>query len=156
MNEKHIDAVMEASSKIFSEIAKLDFQHGNVYCKDKSFCPHEVSTLIGLSGDIQGIVIFSFPADVALTVSNQFMEAMGVPPADEFGEETQSALAEMVNIIMGHYMIVMEGQGAQMNISPPTIVVGQDVTLGLGMITQVLGVPAKLPSGMGEVAVAFK
>jgi chemotaxis protein CheX len=156
MKEQHVSAVMEVSSKIFSETAKLEFKQGNAYAKDYSFSPHDVSTLIGISGDLKGVVIFSFPSDVALTVANRFIELMGVPPATEFNAEAQSALAEMVNTIMGHYMIAMEERGYKVNISPPTTVMGQKLTIGLGMVDQVLGVPIDLPTGPGEVAIAFK
>ena len=156
MKEKNVESVMEAFSKILSEMAKLEFETGDVYIKDKSFSSHDVSTLIGVSGDLEGSVIFGFPSDVALTVANRFMELMGVPPAAEFNEEAQSALAEMVNTIMGHYMIRMEDRGHKVNISPPTVLMGQDITLGLGMVNQVFGVPLDLPNGPGEITVAFK
>lgn len=156
MREKHVDAVMKASSKIFSETAKLEFKRGSAYAKDPSFSPHDVSTLIGVSGDLKGVVIFSFPSDVALMVANRFMELMSEPPAAEFNEKAQSALAEMVSTIMGHYMIAMEELGHKVNTSPPATVRGQKLTIGLGAVDQVLGVPVDLPTGPGEVAVAFK
>lgn len=156
MDEMHVEAVMKASAKILREMAKMDFEYGSAYVKESSFSPHDVSTVIGLSNDIKGIVVFSFPREVALAIANRFMELMGVAPAEEINENALSALAELVNTIMGHYMIAMEESGHSVNISPPTTVVGQDVTLGLGMVSKVVGVPVNLPSGVGEIAIAFK
>ena len=156
MDEKHIESVMKASAKILREMVKMDFEYGSAYTKERTFSPNDVSTLIGLSNDLKGVVVFSFPCEVALEVANRFMELMGVAPAEEINEEVLSALAELMNTIMGHYMIAMEEFGHSVNISPPTTMVGQDVTLGLGIVNKVVGVPVNLPAGAGEVAIAFK
>lgn len=156
MNEEHLESVLEAFAKILNETAQLELKPGNIYSKDRSFKPHVVSVLIGLSGDVKGVVVFSFDPDVALTVTNLFMEHLGVSPSPELDEQARSALGEMVNTIMGHYMISMESRGFKVEISPPTTIVGEEVVFGLGMFQKVFGVPVDLPSGPVEITIAFQ
>lgn len=156
MNLEPVKAVLKASSKILNETVQMEFRHEDPYMKDHPSCLHDVSVLVGFSGDLEGVVFFSFASDAALSLAGRFMEVMGVPAPGELDGNAQSALAELINIIMGHYMIAMEAQGSSVIITPVTVVVGTEVTFGVDGLKQIVAIPISLPVGKGEINVAMK
>lgn len=156
MTEESLEAVLEASAKILSKTAKLTFEYSEPRVKERVFSSHDVSTLVGISGDQEGTIIICFAYETATQLAGQFMEIVGAKPATEFTDEARSALAELVNTIMGHYMILMEARGFKVNITPVTVVTGDGVNFGVDGINRVLAVPVVLPNGPAEINIALK
>ena len=156
MAANHLEALLEASSKILVDTAQLEFKHEAPFLKDHFFNSHEISVLVGLSGDFEGAIIFSLAPDAALSLAGRFMEVMGVPPSSDLNDEAKSALAELVNTIMGHYMIAMETRGQRVNITPVTLVTGSEINFGVDGIKQVVAVPMQLSAGPAEINIALK
>ena len=156
MNHEPLKAVLEASSKILSEMARVELQYGEPRLKERPFGCHEISVIVGFSGDLSGVVNFSLTPEAAMSLASRFMEGMGAKPPAGLDEEAMSALAELVNTIMGHYMIAMETRGSNVTITPVTVIMGSGVTFGVDGITCVSAVTITLPVGSGEITVALK
>lgn len=156
MTEESLEAVIEASAKILAQTAQLTFEHSEPRIKERVFSSHDVSTLVGISGDQEGTIIICFAYETAIQLAGRFMEVVGAEPATEFTGEASSALAELVNTIMGHYMIAMEARGFKVNITPVTVVTGDRVNFGVDGIKRVLAVPINLPNGPAEINIAMK
>ncbi len=156
MNHEPLKAVLEASSKILGETARVELQFDEPRPKERPFGCHEISIIVGFSGDLDGVVNFSLTPEAALSLASRFMETMGAQPPAELDEEAKSALAELVNIIMGHYMIAMETRGSNVTITPVTVFTGSGVTFGVDGISCVSAATIALPAGSGEIIVASK
>ncbi|MEJ6950819.1 chemotaxis protein CheX [Natronospora cellulosivora (SeqCode)] len=89
----------------------------------------EVNILIGLSNGLQGNVVISFSRKAALKIISAMMGGMEVGEIDNIGE---SALGEMVNILMGSAIALLPDNIIEL--SPPTIVQGSDIYLMISNI----------------------
>lgn len=156
MTKESVEAVLEATSKILSETIQITVEHKDPHIKEGVFTAYDVSTLVGISGDLEGAIIISFSYDSALSAAGRFMEVMGVQPATELSEQASSALAELINTILGHYMIAMEARGFKVNITPVTVITGDKVNFGVDGIRQVIAVPLVLSVGPAEINIAMK
>ena len=77
---------------------------------------------IGLIGMLSGNVLYNISYDSAKSVASQMM--MGMPVA-EFDAMAQSAVSELGNMLAANAAIALEGMGVQIDISPPTLIVGE-------------------------------
>ena len=77
---------------------------------------------IGLIGMLSGNVIYNISYDSAKSVASQMMMGMPVP---EFDAMAQSAVSELGNMLAANAAIALEGMGVQIDISPPTLIVGE-------------------------------
>ena len=102
---------------------------------------------MGITGDSRGVVIFSFPPEVAMMVASRLMESMGVPPPTTLNEEATSALAELMNMVT---------QGFKVEISVPTVLKANKVNFALAGLKKILAVPLVLPTGPGEIIIAIE
>ena len=87
----------------------------------------ETSVLIGITGDLQGGIMFSFPLDMALEMI-KIMSGMDLNIIDSFAS---SALGEIGNIISGNALMELSKNNYVCNIIPPQIFVGEHRSLSL-------------------------
>lgn len=76
---------------------------------------------IGLIGMLSGNVIYNISYESAKQVASKMMMGMPVP---EFDAMAQSAVSELGNMLAANAAIALEGLGVQIDISPPTLIVG--------------------------------
>jgi chemotaxis protein CheX len=76
---------------------------------------------IGLVGMLAGNVIYNITTDSAKTIASKMM--MGMPVA-ELDTMAQSAICELGNMLAANAAVSLEGLGVQIDISPPTLIVG--------------------------------
>lgn len=90
--------------------------------------PTYVSGIINLGGTARGQAALCFPADSARRV----VATMLAMETDEVDEETlKDGVGEMVNIVAGQAKSALTDTPYHFDLGLPTIVVGQDHTLGL-------------------------
>jgi len=119
---------------------------------DKSMLPSsEIAVVIGISGELQGAFVISAEKEVAYEMASKLMG--GVDTSGLCCYEIAEAIAEFANIVAGNSMILMERTSININISPPTIVIGQGEKLRIGGSSEM--VITILNSDIGEVAISL-
>lgn len=83
--------------------------------------PKDVSAVIGFTGGYQGMVILSFPANVAAQIVER---SIGEIVIDE--EEIADAVSEFLNMISGSAKRSLTAVGRPVNMSLPTVVIGRN------------------------------
>ena len=68
-----------------------------------------IGILVGMSGDINGIMMFLVPYDSARKLLEIVMGDMGIPVSDDFSEMECSAMTEIGNILIGSYLGAFAG-----------------------------------------------
>jgi chemotaxis protein CheX len=83
--------------------------------------PKDVSAVIGFTGGYQGMVILSFPANVAAQIVER---CIGEVIVEE--EEIADAVSEFLNMISGSAKRSLTADGRPVNMSLPTVVIGRN------------------------------
>ena len=85
--------------------------------------------VIGLTDMLRGSIVYNFSRDTARTIASTMMMGMPVPELDDMA---QSAISELGNMLAANAGMLLEAQGVSMNISPPTLIVGESVQARVG------------------------
>ncbi|MFA9380432.1 MAG: chemotaxis protein CheX [Acetanaerobacterium sp.] len=78
----------------------------------------KISIAIGVTGDLQGKILYRFPNETALEMV-KIMSGMDFDAIDEF---VTSAIGEIANIISGKALVILSQQKVTCDILPPKIV----------------------------------
>jgi chemotaxis protein CheX len=112
----------------------------------------EISGILGLTGDYQGLVAFRIPR----MLGDRMLEKSGVETKTEAERKdtVYGMVAEMTNIIAGNASSAIDH--VSIDISPPLVIRGENhqITWPKGM--PVIGIPFTSPNGPFEVNVCFR
>jgi chemotaxis protein CheX len=103
---------------VFSTMFQLPVEVGNPSIKKGSECTHDVSGIIGMSGEFQGSVVLSMPGDTAVAVVALFTGEKYDTNSDDFAD----AVGEIINMVCGNAKAAF--QRKNVSISCPSVVVG--------------------------------
>ena len=110
----------------------------------------DVNTIIGVTGQLEGQVIYTFDERVALRIASALMgEAV-----EELDELAKSAVAELGNIITGNAAIGLSENGYNCILIPPTLLTGKELIVTT--FTPVLNIPFSTDFGSVTVHVALR
>lgn len=109
-----------------------------------------VSVLIGMTGQVRGVVIYDMVERTAKAIASCMVGA----PVPLFDELAESAIAELGNIITGHASAGLEEGDRQVAITPPSIITGRGVHLAVPETARLV-VPLELPFGTVWVYLAL-
>lgn len=130
METKYIDPFIEAILYIFQQFG-LSSQPGKPYPKENPFVGSEVHTVIGVTGALRGQVYLGYTRNTSLSIISAMMGGMSISELDELG---QSALAELFNMICGNAMTRFSAEGLVLDITPPSVVTGRDLSISLSKV----------------------
>ncbi len=143
-----IDATLEVfASMIFIDIAPEIQSEGEMVAIDAN-----LSSLIGLAGDLKGILAILCPSEVAMGITG----AMLGMEVTELGEDAKDAIGEIANMVAGGLKEALAASsGKKIELAIPTTVIGKSVRIGgLSGATRVM-VPFLSPLGRFGVEVRF-
>ena len=110
----------------------------------------DVNTIIGVTGQLEGQVIYTFDERVALRIASALMgEAV-----EELDELAKSAVAELGNIITGNAAIGLSENGYNCILTPPTLLTGKELIVTT--FTPVLNIPFSTDFGSVTAHVALR
>lgn len=145
MKAEYINPFIKASTEVLKTIANVEFKTGTPYLRQSPITANNVMILVGITGEIRGQATISMEEDVAKNVASSMMMGM---PVTEFDEMAKSALSELGNMIMGNTATLLFNAGVNIDITPPTLMVGKELTISLTGMTTV-GIP--LNSELGSI-----
>lgn len=118
MDPAYITPFISSISNVFETMLQLPVNVGSPAIKSETTPTYDVSGIIGMTGDVEGTVVLSFPTAAAERAVTLFtgMEL----PADH--EDFADAVGELVNMVSGGAKAQFEGK--QVGISTPTVIVG--------------------------------
>lgn len=93
----------------------------------------DVFSLIGLAGDLKGILTIQCPAEVALGVTG----AMLGMEVTELGEDVKDAIGEITNMVAGGLKVALADAGRKIELAIPSTAIGKSIrTSGLSGATR--------------------
>jgi len=126
MKAEYINPFVETSIHIIKETTQLNPILGKIYVKETPYKSDNVLVMIGLTGKISGSVVINFSKNVACKIASAMMMGTPVPELDEIAK---SAIGELCNMIMGNTATLFSQQGINIDITPPTILIGNNIEL---------------------------
>jgi chemotaxis protein CheX len=151
MDAQQITSFVASTHQVFSTMLSLSVTAGKPYscCVVPRF-ENEVSGIIGLSGDMQGMVVLSFPTATARNAIRAFTGMDIEPTSPDFAD----AVGELVNMISGAAKAKFEGKNV--SISCPSVVIGKGHKVQQPSDAVCITIPFDCPAGQFSVEVAVK
>ncbi|GAC1320150.1 MAG: chemotaxis protein CheX [Chloroflexota bacterium] len=122
---------------------------GQVTLATSSHASHEVTALIGVTGDLVGMVLVGLATETARNVASRMM-GQEFP---EFDDLAQSGIGEVANVVAGRAAVLLGETGLTCDISPPALAVG--ATLSMLALPRIV-IPLDTAQGAVNVEVSLK
>jgi len=150
MDASFITPFVSSIQNVFSTMLQLDVQVNEPVLKRGGTPTHDVSGIIGMSGDVVGSVVLSFPETTASAVVQTFTgESFAVDSAD-FAD----AIGELVNMVSGGAKAMFAGKNV--SISVPSVVVGRGHSVAKQSDVPCVCIPCSTDCGDLTIEVAIK
>lgn len=125
MNVKFLNPFVDAAAEVLMAEAKVNISKGNLTLQKSALTTDEVTVLINLIGQVQGVVLFGLSEQLGMKLVSKMMGQ----DFSEFDNLAQSGVAEMGNVISGRATVMLSEAGYQSTISPPTMITGKGVQI---------------------------
>lgn len=125
MKAEYIAPFAEAATSVAEMIMGTQPTRGDLSAKQVLFTALPVNILCGVNGDLEGLVMYSMSKDTALKIAELMM---GSAPK-VFDQMVASAISELGNMITGNSSTIFSGKGMVCNITPPTLVRGNNIRI---------------------------
>ena len=151
MKAEILNPFIQAASEVLETELGAETQRGTLHVRKSAFTTNEITTLVGVTGQVSGIVLYSMSQETALSLVSRMMGQ----EFTEFDALAQSGIGELGNVITGRAGVLLSEAGFQSNISPPSLVIGKGTmitTLDLNRLV----FPLQTDVGEIEVQVVLK
>jgi chemotaxis protein CheX len=120
MDSTYITPLIDSAKNVFETMLQLSVEVGQPAVKESGQPSHDVSGIIGLSGDLEGAMALSFSTDTGERLISLFVGEH----IDHSNEDFADAVGELINMISGGAKANFAGKSV--NIACPTVIIGQD------------------------------
>ena len=149
MDPNYIKPFVVAVKRIFETMITLPFSLGKPSLKKGDEVPYEISSIIGLSGNVSGSVVISLSHEVAY----QLASTLTGEKINELNEVCIDAIGEIANMIAGNAKT--DFPSSDNAISVPSVVVGKHkVSYPSGI--PVICIPCSIDKGEMMIEIALK
>lgn len=152
MDVSIINPFLTATINLFKNMFSLDAAPGTPYLLEGEIKHRwEISGLLGLTGDYQGLVGFRLPR----LLGDKMLLKSGIVTKGETErlDTVYEMIGEMTNIIAGNASSAIDT--ATIEISPPVVVRGENHQIAWPRSMPVVAIPFTTPSGPFEVDVCI-
>jgi len=146
-----INPFVTAAADVLRAEVGLEVSRGGLTLAQSAATAGDVTTLINLIGDVEGVVLYSMPLEMCLALVSQMIGQ----DFEEFDELAQSGIAELGNVITGKAAAGLSQAGYEASISVPTLVIGRGATIST-LDFRRLVVPLQTNYGVLEIHVALR
>lgn len=137
MDVSYINPFIEAVDAVFSTMLNVKPRRNGLKVSDGQATGAVLTSLVGLSGQVSGVVALRFPPPTALTLAGRLLGT----EMKQVNDEVTDAIAELVNMVAG-------SAKARFNHDPP-------LELGLPTVVEGTGYKLKYPTKSVWLEVPF-
>lgn len=151
MDPAYLIPFISSVQNVFSTMLQLPVTIGDPSVKNDPATNFDVSGIIGMSGDVVGNVVLSFPESTAIAVVGLFTGTTMLSTDADFAD----AIGELVNMVCGG----AKGQFAgskKVAISCPSVVVGSKHSIARQKETPCVVIPCSTDCGEFVIEIAIK
>jgi chemotaxis protein CheX len=144
MKVEYINPFIESTNLVLEQLVQVKPDRGKLEVRDVTFKAQHIWIKIGVTGQLDGHVLFGIHEEVALKLVSAMMGGFSVTELDEM---SQSAISELGNMISGNASTMLSNQGVVVDITPPQVILEDSQFLVYG---KALSVPINV-SQIGEI-----
>jgi chemotaxis protein CheX len=149
MDVRFINPFIAAINNVFKTMLNTGVTIGKPMLKNAVLESADVSGVIGLSGDVQGCVVLSFPRLVARKVAPTFAST----DLDIGHPDFADAIGELANMVAGNAK--KDFTGYKVSISLPSVITGAGHSVSQSKASPFLIIPCETAMGPFNVEVAL-
>lgn len=151
MDPAFITPFIAAIQNVFSTMLQLPVTIGEARLKESAATTFDVSGIIGMSGDVTGSVVLSFPSATAIRLVSLFTGQELKPTDPDFAD----AVGELTNMISGNAKGLF-GQKKRVSISTPNVIVGREHIVARPREIPCIAIPCTTDCGELVIEVAIQ
>lgn len=151
MKLEYIKPFAQATFEVLKEILEVPISRGKLALRKSPVAINGVAVILGLTGDVQGRVIFDMSEETAIKIAG----VMNFEEFAEFDQLARSTISELGNIIAGKAVTLLNDSGCKFNITPPVLLRGEKMETNDSII-DTLVIPLECEYGLFNVNVALK
>ena len=118
--------IVESTTEIFETMVFMELQPGERHLGSDIDMNGDITSCIGLAGDIRGLIGVHCPLGVATGITG----AMLGMEFDEITDDVKDAIGEIGNMIAGGVKVGLAGIDKDIQLAVPTIVCGKSLHIG--------------------------
>lgn len=127
-------AIIDGTKEVFSTMLMVELETGKPIEGKGGDVDSNLTSMLGLGKDIQGMLAVHCPAVVAKDITGTFL-GMEV---EELDDDVKDAIGEIANMVAGGLKIFFQENGKDIELAIPTTVVGNSFrTAGMSKATRV-------------------
>ncbi|KIL35615.1 chemotaxis protein CheC [Gordoniibacillus kamchatkensis] len=118
MKAEYINPFLESARIVIEQVANVRPTTGQLGVKEVQLQSGYIWIQIGMTGQMQGDILFGLHESVALKVVSAMMGGFVLTEMDDIG---RSAISELGNMISGNASTMLYNQGIHVDITPPKL-----------------------------------
>ena len=151
MRVEYINPFVEAAFGVLQEVLNTEIKRGELFLKSTSQPVLGVTAIIGLTGDVEGRVLFDMSPETAIAIASE----MNGEEITELNALSKATIGELANMITAQAVTKLHEQGFEFDLTPPAIITGENMQVTDGEV-EALIVPVELTQGKLEINVAVR
>ena len=150
MDQSYIIPFIKSVQNVYETMLQLPVQMGQPELKQPGDNGHDISAIIGMSGDVEGSVVLSFPTETAERIVAIFTGMELETTHEDFAD----AVGELVNMVSGGAKAQFAGK--EVTISCPSVVIGQSHQVYGRKDVVAICIPCECDCGVFDVEVSIR
>ena len=151
MRVEFVNPFIQAAREVLMAEVGGRTERGDLRLQKSAYTTDEVTALVGVTGRVTGMVLYSMSEATARTIVSRLMGQEFFA----FDELAQSGIGELGNVITGRAGVLLADAGYPSNITPPALVLGRG-TMVTTLDLHRLVFPLQTEAGCLEVQVVLK
>jgi chemotaxis protein CheX len=150
MKSEHVNAFVTGSFCVLGSIFGSPPVRGELKALPAIFTTDQCNVTIGVTGQVQGMVIFGMTLVTADRIASEMIGA----PIRTFDQLAASAIAEMCNMISGNAMTALSEIDVHCDITPPALIRGANTKVSTFNVPAIV-IPLELTVGRLNLTVSL-
>lgn len=118
MNEDYVNAFLTPAVHVWEKELAVKLTLSGAEQVASQYTTNELTALIGISGQLEGNVLYGFTQDSARSIASKMIGQEVI----EMDEMALSAIGEIANMITGNAATLLANLGTECEITPPVII----------------------------------
>lgn len=146
-----INPVLDAVGNVLTTMAQLTAAPGKPYVNRERTAVGEVTGIIGLVGDLKGVLSVTFEKGVILKIANTMLDENYT----EVDNNIADAVGELTNMIAGQARMHLSQGGMNLKAATPTVVIGKGHVISHIAPAPILSIPFSTDYGSFVVEITM-
>ena len=152
MRAEFVNPFVQAATEILENELGTEVDRGDARLQKSAYTTTEVTALIAVSGQVEGLILFTMDLDVARKVVGTML---GREQEDDLSSEAEDRLCELQSLIADRASVLLSQAGYPVAMQPPVIVRGDGVMLTTLDLNRLV-VPLTMSLGEIEIQVILR